>query len=195
MQVNLTSQVNVAQNRAPSRVALNPVAAANVAVPKDVPNRTQNFLRNIAASSAIPENTKTALAQVAASADQNLSAAGQAKVYSQMSSLGIYLEGVNPNTYPRWMVLTALRIYGAGLQNAPQQVTAEKAETQIQAQIQNIAREVTGKSIEQVQQQVYSDKSPAEIKQQVSQFLGDTSPHKAEAKPKVADAPKVDTLV
>lgn len=195
MQVNLTSQVNVAQSSAPSRVALNPVAATKVAIPTNVPSRTQNFLQNIAASTAIPENAKTALAQIAASVDQNLTPAAQANVYSQLSTLGIYLEGVNPNTYPRWMVLTALRIYGAGLQSAPQQVTAERAESHVQAQIQNIAREVTGKSIEQIQQKVFNDKSPTEVKQQISQYLGDSVAPKADAKPAVADAPKVDTLV
>lgn len=125
-----------------------PAGAALVSIPQ-VPADSRTVLTGIAVNPALDDAQRTVLAQAVARVDAGVQTpAVREAVLQQIEGLGTYFRKTSSDTFPRWAVLTALRVYGLNLESkvaAP--VTAAPAQNEAQvvanvrASLENVARQ------------------------------------------------------
>ncbi|NBV54568.1 MAG: hypothetical protein EBR79_02515 [Proteobacteria bacterium] len=123
-----------------------PAGAALVSIPQ-VPADSRTVLTGIAVNPALDDAQRTVLAQAVARVDAGVQTpAVREAVLQQIEGLGTYFRKTSSDTFPRWAVLTALRVYGLNLESkAAAPVTPAQTEVQVvanvRASLENVARQ------------------------------------------------------
>lgn len=123
-------------------------APGSVAALPQIPADSRTILTGIAVNPFLDEGQRMVLSQAVAQVDAGVQTpAVREAVLQQIEGLGTYYRKTSSDTFPRWAVLTALRVYGLNLEskNAAPPVVAQQNEAQVvanvRASLETVARQ------------------------------------------------------
>lgn len=113
-------------------------AASSVSIASDL----QQTLTTIAQTPNLSDAQRSSLTQALATVAQSVqSSALRSQTLSKVTNMGIYLATTQPEGFPRWNVMTALRAYGLNLQQTPK-LLEQAAVQAVQQQLNALAEQV-----------------------------------------------------
>lgn len=125
----------------------------------------RSVVADVSASGGLSDAVRTQLIQAVAAVESGVSSPTlRADVLQQVSGLGFYLNNTSDTSWPRWSVLTGLRLYGLNLK--AQESAPVAGEQQVAAAVTSTLRELAaskGVSLEQVRAVVAKAKSEVRV--------------------------------
>lgn len=137
-----------------------------------IPADSRAVVADVSTSTELTDSERTQLVQAVAAVDAGISSPSlRSDVLEHVSRLGFYLKNTSDEGWPRWNVLTGLRVYGLNLdastQGAPSAAAQPQAPQpdeqvvaqQVKAKLDGVARSSRGVSLEHVAAAVKTAKS------------------------------------
>lgn len=132
-------------------------------VPAVSPNVRQ-VLSDIASNTALSDGDRTAMVAAVAEAQGIKDSVVQAQILAQVQGLGVYVRHTNDEGFPRWNVMTTLRVYGLNLKQGQGGASDAVVAARVQQKLESVAQG-RGVSVQQAVAVANAAQQAAEVQQ------------------------------